>query len=691
VRTEGKLRALSTAVDRASSRRTLVLLIEDVHWASPWVVAGLQELSKCARRLPCVLILTSRRQGSAVTPGWPAAEVVRFDLSPLANADALVLARSFQTANPDVALRCVERAQGNPLFLMQLLRSGVVDESIPGTIQSVVLARLDELPPLDKAALQAASVIGQRYELEVLRHLLRDNGYDGTTLVKRDLVRREAGEGGHWMFGHALIRDGAYASLLHSARRSLHLRAADWYIQRDPTLHAEHLDRAEDTRAAGAYLDAARAELAALRIESALRLLRRGGLLDAALTVRHALAALEGEICRDIGDAPSAIHAFERALPLAADDAQRCAAWIGIAGGYRVTGSMVPAFEALDHAEELADRASLDRELSRVHYMRGNLHFAQGNGQSCQAEHERALEFAQLAGDPECEAKALSGLGDAYYAQGKMRSAHAAFSRCVAICEQEGLAHFSIMNESILASIDIWLGRGDAALLRLARAGAAAREVRHRLAGAMIEQAWGWMLLSGGKCEQAEAHLTHGLALSREIGARRFETMCLMHLARVSWQRGQWTVAREYLRDAWEQSEQIGHGFIGAAVQGAIALMATGEEERRNALTRGEALLREGSMAHCHFRFNRDAIEASLNCGAWSQAERYADALKDFTRTEPLPWAEFQIAIAHTLAAAGRGEGDRAALLACRETAVTLQDTVYLPALDAALAHLASR
>ena len=632
--------------------------------------------------------MTSRREGNAVTPEWPAIGAIRFDLAPLASTDALALARTFLAANPDVALRCVERAQGNPLFLTQLLRSGADGATIPGTIQSVVLARLDGLPPRDKAALQAASVLGQRYELELLRHLVQDPAYDGATLVSRDLVRREAGDGGHWMFGHALIRDGAYASLLHSARRALHLRAADWYETRDATLHAEHLDRADDPRAAAAYLDAAQAEVASLRIESALRLLRRGAELDSPQPIRHALAALEGELCRDIGDAPNAIHAFERALSLATDDGERCAAWIGIAAGHRVTSTVEPAFAALDHAQELAERGGLDRELSHIHYLRGNLHFALGNGPACRAEHERALEFAQRAQDPECEAQALSGLGDAHYARGALRSAHAAFSRCVAICEQHGLGRFALMNNAMIAMIDAWLGPADAALERLARSRAIARELRHRLAETMIVETTGWILVSRGRYLEAEADLRHGLVIAREIGARRFETMFLMLLARVAWQRAAQLEARALLSESLALSTQVGHGYAGACVLGAMALMAEDERERRSALARGESLLREGSLSHCHIWFNRDAIETSLDCGAWSDAERYATALEEYTRAEPLPWTEFQIAVGRALAAAGRGRPDRGRLQACREQTAALKDEAYVPALDAALARL---
>jgi len=686
-RTQGRLRALVVLVERACARQPRVLLVEDVHWASPWVFMCVREIAQHAQRIRCVLVLTSRREGRALEAGWPAPEVHRFDLAPLATAAALALARTFLAANPEVALRCVERAQGNPLFLMQLLRSGADGTAIPGSIQSVVLARLDGLPPADKIALQAAAVIGQVFELELLRHLVQSPGYEITTLVARDLVRRETGDGTGWMFGHALIRDGAYASLLHSARRALHLHAADWFEDRDATLCALHLDRGDDPRAPAAYLRAARGEAAALRIDAALRLLRRGAELEAPVSVRHALASLEGNLCGDLGDAPAAIRAFERALPLAADNAERCAAWIGIAAGYRVTSTVAPALAALDRAEELATRDGLDRERSRIHYLRGNLHFAQGHGKACEAEHARALEFAQRAGDLECEAQALSGLGDAHYAQGKMRSAHAAFAGCVAICERQGLARFAIMNEAMLAIIDTWMGPGDAALERLGRARAVARELRHQLAEAMNEEVTGWMLVAHGEYDEAEGHLARGLELSRNIGARRYETMCFMLLARVAWQRNDRATAQERLRAAWAGSEQTSHGFIGAAVQGAMALMAEDPGERQTALLRGEALLREGSIAHCHIWFNRDAIAASLSCGDWSAAERYAAALEDFTRPEPLPWTDFQVAVARALAAAGRGRADRAALLECRAVAEALKDRAFVPAIDAALAN----
>jgi hypothetical protein len=114
---------------------------------------------------------------------------------------------------------------------------------------------MDRLQPLDKQALQAASVIGQRFTLDILWHLLEDASYDCSALVENHLVRPEGV--GH-LFAHALIRDGVYSSLLRAQRRELHQRAASWFADQDPVLHAEHLDRAEDESAPRAYLEAAR-------------------------------------------------------------------------------------------------------------------------------------------------------------------------------------------------------------------------------------------------------------------------------------------------------------------------------------------------------------------------------------------------------------------------------------------------
>ena len=687
-RSSGKLRALVHIVERAAIAHPCVLLVEDIHWASAAVLDSLRAISASVRRSAILLTMTTRRDGDPVTNRWPREDIVRFDLSPLARADALALARAEVAASPDLAERCVERAQGNPLFLMQLLKSDSDEAAVPATIQSVVLARLDRLSPPDKAALQAAAVIGQRFPLALLRHLIGEPGYEPLAPVERDLVRAVGDDRALMMFTHALIRDGAYASLLHSARRERHRAAAQWYETRDPTLRAEHLDRAEDPRAAEAYLAAARAESAAMHTDAALGLVTRGLELQAPAEIRFALASLEGELHVELGRATLSIAAFERARDAASDDGQRSAAWIGIASGHRLTSAVSSGMAALDTAESLAAPAGLARQLAQIAYLRGGLNFARGEVDACRGEHERALELARQIGDIECEARALSGLADALYAQGRLQSAHAAFARCLEICDHERLTRLSLMNHCMVALIDTYFGRFDDALARLARARGMAREVSYRFAEVMCEEVVAWILVFAGRYDQALEPIRRGIALARAADARRFEAILQVCSAQIAWHQGRHDEGRRSLRDARVLSEQIGPQFAGPLVLGAMAILAETAAERRQALADGERLLAQKCVSHCYFGFYRAAVDAALAANEWSEAERYARLLEDYARPEPLPMVDFVVARARALAAAGRGQADRAAIEACRQRALAWNLPAYREALDAALGAL---
>ena len=683
-RKTGKLQALVHLVERASPNGC-VLLVEDVHWASEWVVDCLRAISVALARLPVVLAMTTRRDGDPVTDRWAPDAIISFDLAPLDRGDALALARAYFAASPDIAERCVERAQGNPLFLVQLLESDTAGTAVPATIQSVVLARLDRLAPRDKTALQAAAVIGQRFPVDLLRHLVGDAHYRPVTPIERDLVRVDAG-GGFMTFTHALIRDGAYASLLHAARRELHRAAADWYATRDPTLRAEHLDRADDPRAAEAYLDAARAEIAAMRSEAAVALLSQGARLPASPATRFALAALEGEVHVDLGAADRALAAFERALEAASNDAERCAAWIGVARAHRLTSAVAAGLAAVDAAEPLAVRSGAVRELAHLAYMRGSLHFSRGDIDACSANHARALDLARRAGDARCEAQALSGLADALYAQGRLRSARDAFTRCLAICEREGFIRFSIMNQCMVAIIGAHFGEFDAALAQLARTRGVAGDLQYRLGEAMCDESASFMLVFGGRYAEAAQTLARALSLAHAIGARRFEAIVEASSALVAWHDGRHDDARRHVRAAWALSEEIGPQFAGPIVLAAMAKCAHTPAERRNALRRGERLLAKRCLSHCYFGFYRVAIDLALEAGEWAEAERYAALLDDYTRPEPLPLIDLVVMRGRALAAAGRGDADRTALEACRARINAWKLGGLLPAVDAALA-----
>ena len=108
------------------------------------------------RECPLVLAMTTRFEGDPLDRQWRAAShgvpLLTIDLGPLRLEEARALAGGLIEASSRFAMQCIERAEGNPLFLEQLLRNAEEGEggSVPPTIQSLVLARMDRLAARDK-------------------------------------------------------------------------------------------------------------------------------------------------------------------------------------------------------------------------------------------------------------------------------------------------------------------------------------------------------------------------------------------------------------------------------------------------------------------------------------------------------------------------------------------------------------
>ncbi len=273
-RRRGLLDTLAQVLRRSAQRQPLLILIEDLHWADGPTLELLAEMAKEAAEGPILMVLTSRSERDPLDAVWRARvrgpQFVTFDLAPLRTAEARAMARAVSRADEPYIEDCVQRAAGNPLFLAQLLRSAEQgrDGRVPPSLQSLVIARLDQLPAADKRALRAAAVIGQRFDLETLRFLLDDPIYDCAALLLQGLLRSVDSD---YLFAHALILDAVYLSLPASDQRLLHGRAAEWFAERDPALTAEHLERAADPAAVAAYLHAARVPLPCVRLELAAR------------------------------------------------------------------------------------------------------------------------------------------------------------------------------------------------------------------------------------------------------------------------------------------------------------------------------------------------------------------------------------------------------------------------------------
>ena len=106
-----------------------------------------------------------------------------------------------------------------------------------------------------------------------------------------------------------------------------------------------------------------------------------------------------------------------------------------------------------------------------------------------------------------------------------------------------------------------------------------------------------------------------------------------------------------------KSADQTGITFAGPSIFAALALALHDPSEQRELLAKGEAIIKKGCVGHNHLRFTPMLIEVSLALGDWGEAERYATAMTEFTRPEPLPWAGFFASRARVLAANGPRAG----------------------------------
>ena len=686
-RSRGMRETVAALVRHASKRSPVLLAVEDVHWADQATLEHLASLAGAVADCRAILVMTSRIEGDPLDHRWRTSTggspLMTFDLGPLRTSEATALAEAYLEASSEFARQCIERAAGNPLFLEQLLRhaEGAAEAAVPGSVQSLVQARLDHLSAQDKQAVQAAAVFGQRFAPDALRHLVQDPRYSCAGLVERFLVR-PAGDG--FLFSHALIRDAVYDTLLRTRRRELHRRAATWFAERDLTLHAEHLDRADDPGAPAAYLAAARAQAREYRYDQALALVDRALALAHGAAERFALTCLQGELLEHLGATAESLRAYRAALDAAQHDAERCRALLGVAAVKRVIDDLDGAFADLERAEALATGLDLTVELARLHFLRGNLYFPRSQIERCLAEHQRSLELARVAGSAELEAQALGGLGDAEYVRGRMLTAGRHFRACIELCRRHGFGRIEVASLPMAALTALYAGEYERALHEATGAVEAARRVGHQRAEMIARHIAFMCHAERGEFAEARQNVERAIALARQLGARRFEAEGLGFMAAVEAARGRNSRAARLVREALAISRATGMAYFGPGLLGWLALHTDDAEERRAALAEGEALLAAGSVSHNYIFFYHAAIEAALGVDDWPAAERYAAALEDYTRPEPLPWADFITARGRALAAWGRGERGAATVQRLR----SLRDQADSAGLRSAVAAL---
>jgi DNA-binding SARP family transcriptional activator/tetratricopeptide (TPR) repeat protein len=694
-RQRGRSLALAQLIESAAQRKPLLIIVEDVHWADADELARLGEIAATATNCPVLLLMTTRPQEDPLNASWRArargCPVTTVDLAPLAADEAHELAAHYADLPRETIESCVRRAEGYPLFLDQLLRAASAGhEALPGSVRGLVLARADRLSAENRHALQAGAVLGHRFGITALRQVTGDADFDPALLVEAALIRSDGME---IEFAHALFRDAIYESTLKSQRRELHHRAAEWFVAKDAALHADHLAAAEDESAPRAYLDAARAEQAALRFERALALVNKAMALAREPAMLHRTGCLLGEVLLQLGRTHDALAAYRESLDFAQDHASQSQGWFGIASALRIMDRHEEALDALDRAEAALDDSTDARTRARMYTLRGNLCFPLGRIDDCLRAHEQAQHFAKLAGSPIDIARALGGLGDAYYQRGRMLTSQKLFAECVEEARKHALAGVLLANLPMLGITQTYCGAPRLAVATYREAIELARRIGDLRSEMLTCICMTTTQLVGGEVNAAEHQAQRALELARQLGARRFQAETLNIIANTLLLRGNRKEALRLAEESVVLGRETGMSYCGPVLLSIVARATENPAQRRDSLDEGAALLAAGCVSHSYFEFYGNAIEVSLQQGQWQDAREYANKLQDYTRAERLPWMDILIERARALADIGEGlanDATRESLARLRSECVRMNTLAVLPSIEAALRRLRS-
>ena len=232
--------------EATARKRPLVLVFDDVHWAEPTFLELVEHLVEKGAG-PIAVVCLAREDLLEDRPVFleGRANVDRMVLDPLSadETDTLLERLGGPILESEQRARVVEAAEGNPLFLEQLLalalEGGLAERALPETIQALLATRLDRLGPGERAVLERGAVVGKEFTASDVLALLDPDAAPTAdthlrTLAERGFVRPRGD--GLFGFRHVLVQEAVYRSAPKRLRAELHERYADRLDTESPDL-----------------------------------------------------------------------------------------------------------------------------------------------------------------------------------------------------------------------------------------------------------------------------------------------------------------------------------------------------------------------------------------------------------------------------------------------------------------------
>ncbi len=519
--------AVRKLFEALAQERPLVVVFEDLHWAEPTLLDMIEHIADWSREVPVFVICLARPELLEKRPRWGGGKLTSASLllGPLTATESDALIGRLQgetTLPPATRTRIAETAEGNPLYVEQMVAMLAERESlegpleIPPTIQGLLAARLDRLSSGERAVIERACVVGKRFWADAVVGLSSESARDSVEtnlqlLVRKDFIGPDRsivpGEEGY-RFRHQLIRDAAYSGIPKEARAGLHERFASLIEERAGSNIVEveeilgyHLEQAYRYRSELGRPDE---QSAALAGQAARRLAEAG---------RRAHAR---------GDASAAANLLGRAAALLPEDAPARADLLGALGSSLVlAGELGEADAVLTEAIE-AGAASDNRRLE-LHAVLERAFLRALTDREGVEELRRVAEDAlpelEELGDELGLAKAWRRIADVQWMVNHWSEQAQALERALAHAQRAGDDREAA---GALMRLPMSLYYGP---MPVAEAMARAETILERAQGARVVQSTALVCLAGlhalsGNFEEARRLLPQGRAISDELGFR---------------------------------------------------------------------------------------------------------------------------------------------------------------------------
>jgi class 3 adenylate cyclase/tetratricopeptide (TPR) repeat protein len=449
-----------------------VALVDDIHWAEPAFLELIKHVLGAAEAAPILLLCTARHDLLDKHPQWGEGDAsLRLVLRPLSDAAAADVAANMLGSTglaPDVVARIVTAAEGNPLYVEQILSMLVESRAlelrdgrwvrtddrhelaIPPTIKALLEARLGELGVEERTTIEPASVIGLQFPSPAVASMTPERFSARIDTHLQALTRKQfvqpvpmPDEDPIYRFHHHLVRESIYNSLLKRARATLHVDFVRWAdkvnAERGRGLEFEeilgyHLEQAQRYLGELGPLDDKGRELGrdgSRRLASAgRRAFARGDMHAAASLLRRAVALLAesdplrlpllpelGEVLLEVGQFADARAAVEDALVKA--DPERDRLIKASADLVRLLlrlhsgepGKWGDAALALtDETIPALERAQAHAELAKAWRLVALVQQNSGQLGAASASIEKVVKYARLADDGRLVSRSALGL-----------------------------------------------------------------------------------------------------------------------------------------------------------------------------------------------------------------------------------------------------------------------------------------